>query len=278
VYEFRLTYDRSMAEPAVYYESTGSGEPLVLLHAAVADSRQWDDHVAAFAERYRVIRYDMQSFGRTPPAAEPVRRADELRDVLRALDVPRAHLVGVSNGGSTVIDFALLYPEMVGALILVATGVSGFEPADPSVVEAMLEQDALEEAAVARGDFDAAAEISMGVWLAGEGRRLEDIDRALRARVAEMTRQAIESSSKRNPTPQLEPGAGPRLGEIRAPTLAIVGEHEVPFVKATVEHVVKSIPGARKYELANAAHWLNVEHPAEFTRVVLDFLADHPFA
>ena len=153
----RLAYDRGMAEPAVYYESLGSGEPLVLLHAAVADSRQWDDHVAAFAERYRVIRYDMQGFGRTPPAAQPVRRADELYALLRALEVPRAHLVGVSNGGATAIDFTVLYPAMVGALIAVAPGLSGFEPADRSVVEAMLEQDEREAAAVARGDFDAAA-------------------------------------------------------------------------------------------------------------------------
>ena len=266
----------AIAEPAVYHESVGRGEPLVLLHAAVADSRQWDDHVAAFAERYRVIRYDMQGFGRTPPAAQPVRRADELYALLRALDVPRAHLVGVSNGGATAIDFTVLYPQMVGALIPVATGLSGFEPADRSVVEAMLEQDEREAAAVARGDFDAAAEISLGVWLAGEGRRLDDIDPALRARVAELTRQAIESSSRRHPTPQVEPGAGPRLGEIRAPTLVLVGDHEVPFVKATVDYVVRSIPGARKYEFANAAHWLNMEHPAEFTRVVLEFLAAHP--
>jgi 3-oxoadipate enol-lactonase len=272
-----LAYDRSMAEPAVYYESKGSGEPLVLLHAAVADSRQWDDQVAAFAERYRVIRYDMQSFGRTPPAAQPVRRADELYELMRALDVPRAHLVGVSNGGSAALDFTVLYPDMVGALIPVATGLSGFEPIDRSVVEAMLEQDELEQAAVARGDFDAATEISMGTWLAGEGRRVEDIDPALRVRVAEMTRHAIESSSKRHPTPRLEPGAAPRLGEIRAPTLVVVGDHEVPFVKATVNYVVQSIPGARKYEFANAAHWLNMEHPAEFTRVVLEFLAAHPF-
>jgi pimeloyl-ACP methyl ester carboxylesterase len=269
-------YDRGMAQPAVYYESVGSGEPLVLLHAAVADSRQWDDQVAAFAERYRVIRYDMQGFGRTPPAARPVRRADELHALLRALEVPRAHLVGVSNGGATAIDFAVLYPEMVGALIAVAPGLSGFEPADRSVVEAMLQQDQLEEAAVARGDLDAATEISLGVWLAGEGRRLDDIDPALRARVAELTRQAIESSSKRNPTPQLEPGAAPRLGEIRAPTLVLVGDHEVPLVKATVDYVVTSIPGARKHEFVNAAHWLNMEHPAEFTRVVLEFLAAHP--
>ena len=271
-----LAYDAGMAGPAVYYESLGSGEPLVLLHAAVADSRQWDDQFTAFAERYRVIRYDMQGFGRTPPAAQPVRRADELYALLRALDIPRAHLVGVSNGGATAIDFTILYPTMVGALIPVAPGLSGFEPVDRSVVQAMLEQDELERAAVTRGDFTAATQISMDTWLAGEGRQLEDIDPVLRARVAGMTRHALECSTRRNPTPQLEAGAAPRLGEIDVPTLVLVGDREVPLVRATVDCAVQSIPGARKYEFTNAAHWLNVEHPSEFNRVVLDFLAAHP--
>jgi pimeloyl-ACP methyl ester carboxylesterase len=57
--EWRLT----PADRVTYLEDIGTGKPLVLLHAAVADSRQWDPQIAAFSERYRVIRYDMQGFG-----------------------------------------------------------------------------------------------------------------------------------------------------------------------------------------------------------------------
>jgi 3-oxoadipate enol-lactonase len=260
----------------VHVEENGRGEPLILLHAAVADSRQWDDHVAAFAARYRVIRYDMQGFGQTPAVAEPVRRADELHGLLQQLDIRRAHLVGVSNGGSTAIDFAVLHPDMVGALVAVAPGLSGFEPADKVVVEAMLETDARENAALERGDLDAATQISMGVWLAGDGRRLDDIDPLVRARVAEMTRHALQFGQQRRPTPQLEPGAARRLHEISAPTLLLVGDHEVPFVKATVEFIARNVAGAQTYTFQNAAHWLNLEHPDEFNRIVLDFLAAHP--
>jgi 3-oxoadipate enol-lactonase len=265
-----------MTEPNVYYQRTGSGEPLVLLHAAVADSRQWDDQVPAFAERYQVIRYDMQGFGRTPPAEQPVRRADELLALLQALEVPRAHLLGVSNGGATAIDFAVLYPHMVGALIVVAPGLSGFVPPDQSVVDAMLADDAEQEAAMARGDIARVTQLSLQTWLAGEGRQLEDMDPTLRTRVAELTQRALETSSHGKSTPQLEPGAGGRLGEIRAPTLLLIGEHEVPFVKLVADAVVHGIPGAERHEFRNAAHWLNLEHPAEFNRVVLEFLAAHP--
>jgi pimeloyl-ACP methyl ester carboxylesterase len=260
----------------VYYEESGSGEPLVLLHAAVADCRQWDANAGAFASRYRVIRYDMQGFGKTPAAEQPRRRADELRELLETINVSRAHLVGVSNGGSAAIDFAVLYPEMVGALVAVAPGLSGFEPRNKAALDAMLEADQREEEAVARGDLEAATWLSMGTWLAGHGRNLESIDPELRERVAEMTRAALESSSHLRRTPQLEPGAASQLANLRVPTLVLVGEHEVPFVKDIVDVVASSIPGAQTYVFPNAAHWLNLEHPEEFNRVVGDFLAAHP--
>src|SRR2546430_1095734 len=118
-----------MTETAPYFEDVGAGEPVVLLHAAIADSRQWDDNMAAFTARYRVLRYDMQGFGRTPAAAAPVTRSEELLELLQRRSVPKAHLVGVSNGGSAALDFAVVYPERVGALVLVAPGISGIGPA-----------------------------------------------------------------------------------------------------------------------------------------------------
>ncbi len=50
---------------SLYYECAGQGYPLVLIHAGIADSRMWDEQVAAFAPRYRVIRYDVRGFGQT---------------------------------------------------------------------------------------------------------------------------------------------------------------------------------------------------------------------
>src|SRR5712691_428055 len=101
-----------MRSSPLYFESVGSGEPLVLIHAAVADLRMWDEQVSAFAEKYRVIRYDAQGFGKSPAAVDPMPRAEDLHELLRTLGIGRAHLVGVSNGGSTALDFAILYPRM----------------------------------------------------------------------------------------------------------------------------------------------------------------------
>lgn len=268
-----------MPQEAPYFEDVGSGEPVVLLHAAIGDSRQWDPQMAAFTGRYRVIRYDMQGFGQTPAAEAPVSRADELLDVLQRLDVPRAHLVGVSNGGSAALDFAVLYPERVGALALVAPGISGLryeDVGDRSLFDFDAAQEELEEQALAASDLDRAANISMQTWLGGYGRPLSAVSPEVLPHVRQLTQHAQQRAAGRQPTPDISPGAARRLDSVKAPTLLIVGEYELPNVRAMLDFVERGVAGARRVEFANAAHWLNVEHPAQFNQVVLEFLKAHP--
>jgi pimeloyl-ACP methyl ester carboxylesterase len=78
----------------------------VLLHAGIADSSTWDEQVAAFAARYRVIRFDAQGFGRSPVAVEPKTRAQDVFDLLHVLGVGKAHVLGLSMGGGPAVDFA----------------------------------------------------------------------------------------------------------------------------------------------------------------------------
>ena len=259
----------------LYVESTGAGEPLVLVHAGVADCHMFDAQVAAFAPRYRVIRYDAQGFGRSPMAQAPRPRAEDLLTVLRAQGVERAHLVGVSMGGATVIDFAVEHPEMVGALIPVASGVSGLDrPADPWLVA----QNALEDAALERGDLDAAEQADLQTWLAGPRRRLAEMDPAVVALLAPMARSVLQGDLVRKATPQIEPPAAGRLGEIRAPTLVLVGDLDVDAVLATTDVLARGIPGARKQVLTGTAHLPNLEQPDTFNTLILAFLAEHPLS
>src|SRR5215216_7930834 len=86
----------------IYYEAAGEGEPLVLVHAGIADSRMWEGQIAAFAERYRVIRYDLRGFGKTEMVEGPFSHHEDLRGLLDFLGVRRTHLVGCSMGGGVV--------------------------------------------------------------------------------------------------------------------------------------------------------------------------------
>jgi 3-oxoadipate enol-lactonase len=268
-----------MAENGPYYDEVGTGEPVVLLHAAVADSRQWDVQVPAFARRYRVIRYDMQGFGQTPAASSPLTRADELLALMDQLAIPKAHLVGVSNGGSAALDFSVQHPDRVGALVLVAPGISGLRLADIGGDEAIFEFDAAQEereqAAVAAGDFASATDVSLQTWLAGYGRQLADMSPSIVTPIREITQHAIRRGVGRAPAPEISPGAAHRLQSVSAPTLFIIGEYDLPNVRAMTEFAARNIAGAQVVEFANAAHWLNVEYPTRFNQVVLDFLAAH---
>ena len=113
----------------LYYEVMGAGHPLVLLHEGIADSRMYDDQFNAFAQRYRVVRFDLRGFGQSdlPPGDEPVALYEDLYGLLALLGIKKTYVLGMSMGGAIALDFTLAHPVMVDALILVAPGVSGYD-------------------------------------------------------------------------------------------------------------------------------------------------------
>lgn len=260
----------------LYYEVAGSGPAVVLLHEGIADSRMWDDHFAALAERYHVLRYDLRGFGRSTLPGGPFSHADDLRALLDVAGIDRAALVGASFGARVAVDFAVVHPGRVAALVLAVPGIRGKEwSAD--VQRAWQE----EEAALESGDLGRAVEVNLRTWVDGM-RKPGSADPAVRARVAEMQLQAFrvqvpayESDSPPGPEAKPDPPSVDRLGEIAAPTLLLVGEHDVPDIRDNAELLATSIPGARLEVFPDVAHMLPMERPDAFTAVVLDFLAEH---
>lgn len=103
----------------LYFEMTGSGEPIVLIHGGQMDCRIWDAEVELLRSNYRVIRYDVRGYGRSPAPTEVYSLHEDLARLLDRLEVPKAHLVGLSLGGAAAIDFAIAHPERVGKLVVV---------------------------------------------------------------------------------------------------------------------------------------------------------------
>ena len=122
----------------IYYEVEGEGPDLTLIHAGVAHLRMWDAQVAAWSDRYRVIRYDTRGFGRTTCEDVPYSNVDDLRAVLDALGVGQTHLLGLSRGGMIALDFSVAHPDRVRSLVWVAGGVRGLDVADDPRLEALL--------------------------------------------------------------------------------------------------------------------------------------------
>jgi 3-oxoadipate enol-lactonase len=254
----------------LYYQVQGSGHPVVLLHAGIADSRMWEDQFALWAERYQVIRYDNRGFGRSTMPPGPFAWRDDLAELLRLLDISRAALVGASMGGAAAIDLALTRPDLVEALVLVGSGLGGMEAPYTSEEERLFSQ---VEVAGEAGDFGTANDLEVHIWVDGPTRDPKDVAAGVRERVREMNLQTFlrhDEFEQAQPLP-LEPPASARLVDIQAPTLVVVGEQDLNGIQGIADHLATTIPSARKVTLPNTAHVPNMERTETFNRLVLDF-------
>src|SRR5262245_30001620 len=252
-------------EPVLFYETVGQGPPVVLIHGGQMDRRMWDPQFELFGRSFRVVRYDVRNYGRSATAAVPYSDVDDLLALLDELKIAKAHLVGLSLGGRIAIDFTLEHPDRVASLMAVAPGLSGFQ-FEGGRWPAML-------AAAQEKGGEAAAEI----WLKDPYMvpAMEHADLAPRLR-----QLAVENGRAWLANPLLEKGivrpAAGRLGEIRVPTLIVVGDRDVPDMQKIADKLAAEVKGSRKVVIAGAGHISNMEKPEEFDRVVLEFLRAQP--
>lgn len=256
----------------LFYRTAGDGPPLLLLHAGICDGRMWDDHIGDFARSHRVIAPDFRGFGQTKMVAGPFAHRHDLRALLDHLGVGRAILVGASMSGQTTLDFVLEYSSRVEALILVASALSGYRFMDAGTRAAWKASDAALEA----GRHDEAAEIEMKTWVAGPRRSLDRIDPSVRQRVRDMLLQSYATPPDLGDEQPLDPPAVGRLGEVRVPTLIIVGDEGQPDVSVVAGLLESGIAGARKVVMRGAAHLPNMEQPTVFSRIAGEFLTGLP--
>ncbi len=112
----------------LHYEVAGSGQPLVFIHAGVADSRQWNSEFQAFSETHQVVRFDQRGYGRSKPVEGEYSRLNDLTKLIAHLELDGPPiLIGCSMGGGTAIDYALENPHGVKALVLVDSAPAGLK-------------------------------------------------------------------------------------------------------------------------------------------------------
>jgi 3-oxoadipate enol-lactonase len=255
----------------LHHEVEGSGPAVVFVHSGIADSRSWDPQWSSF-ERYRRIRLDLRGFGRSPVGTLPLGHARDVAELLDELGVSGAALVGCSLGGRVALELAIARPDLVGALVLVGAALPGHEWSEEGRAYGQAEDEAVE-----RGDLDAATELNLRMWVDGPRRSPADVDPAVREKLREMQRHALDLQapvwSELAEERLVEDLAG-RLSEVRVPTLVLVGEEDVSDIHAIAARLAAGIPGARTATIARAAHVPNLERPADFDALVLGFLAD----
>ncbi len=252
----------------IHYEERGAGTAVILIHAGVVNMGMWDDQMEAFARHHRVIRYDIRGWGKTAAPPGQFSDHDDLRGLLDHLGIAQGALIGCSVGGKIALDFALSYPEMATRLVLVGSGLGGYE----FTMEGMLERAEAMRAAYEHGKLDQAVEISTTVWYDGLTRRPEQVNQQGRVKISQLIHHTFSLPEDEGERQELAPPAIERLADIPVPTLIILGEYDVPDIHAIVKLLANEMPNAQQIRMADTAHMLNMENPMEFNQLVLEFL------
>lgn len=255
----------------LYYEVAGDGPPLVLIHAGFLDSRMWDDQFRLFAKTHRVVRYDVRGFGKSDRPSKKFSDAADLLSLVQHLKLEKLVLVGVSNGGRIALDFIVQHPERVEKLVLVATGVHGYEvsgPEEDRVWEEFEKKMKPQEDLVREGKLREAVEMDVNAWASAQSPRSREHILSIALENAHIL---SNHPGKLQVSP--DPPAFKRLSEIRVPTLLIIGDRDVEGMRLIVERLHGMIPGSEKVVIPGADHIVNASRPEEFNQAVYNFLA-----
>ena len=250
------------------YDEAGRGNAVVMIHGGFLNKEMWDGLFQELAADYRVIRYDARNHGRSRTEKGTFTHYEDLKLLMDKLRVDKAVIMGLSMGGYIATELALKHPERVSGLILVAPGLSGYNWHGPEI-EAFAEK---YTAADASGDREKIIEVFMEAWTYGPKRRAGDLPQALVDRVKGMMRTSLAAQNKDSVEARLTPLAAGRLGEIKAPTMAIVGDLDMPDILEIVGLLGSSVPDFEKVLIPGVAHMVNLERPDEFSAAVRRFL------
>lgn len=249
----------------IYCEELGEGQCIILIHGFAMDTRTWDRQFGVFAQRFRVVRYDLRGFGKSDLPKAQYSTLDDLRVMMDRFDIEKACIIGISLGGSLAVEFALTHPDRVTGLVLAGSTLRGYPYSDDYVKEF------LHYRKIARREGTAVAQSELlGNPL------LRSI--AQKPALFELVKTMIRDYSgfhwlTHDPHRVFYPPAIARLSEIACPVQIIFGQHDIPDLQGVADQLIREIKHARTVMIPDVGHIVNMEAPEQFNRIVLDFLS-----
>ncbi len=253
--------------PRIAFDRAGAGEVVVFLHGIGGNRTNWHAQLPVFAADYLAVAWDARGYGLSDDYEGPLDFADFAGDIVRLLkhlDVPTAHIVGLSMGGRIALDFAARYPEMLSTLTLSGTRASFAQrtPAEREEFVRLRRKPLVEDGKEPKDIAPIVAKTLLG-----------------RGSTEAHFRQLVESISdlhKESYIKTIEASTyydrSAALGDIRVPTLLIYGGDDRLNRPELGREIAAQIKGARFVEIPDAGHLCNIEAPDAFNEAVLAFL------
>lgn len=252
-----------MLDANVQLIKKGSGPPLILLHCLGVDHRFWD-FAKPLAQDFTLYRYDLPGHGVSPlsqGAYSIADLADQLAAIMNEQAIARAHIGGISLGGLIAQDFAARYPERVDRLVLVDT--------TPRYTDEMQQMWA-ERAATARAKGVAVmVDALLGIWFSKQAIARNDAGVAyVRETLTRCNGEAYALACEALAAADLSAG----LGSIKAKTLVVCGDDDIPSFLDAARHLASSIPDAKLEWISGTRHASVLEKPADAVSLLRSFL------
>jgi pimeloyl-ACP methyl ester carboxylesterase len=257
----------------LYYEEVGSGIPVVLVHEFAGDLRSYEMQMRYFGQRYRCIAYNARGY---PPSDVPndsesysqARARDDIRAVLDALKIEKAHIVGLSMGGFATLHFGFTYSDRARSLVIAGCGYG----ATPDKRTQFAEE---AEAAARKFEQDGMAKAAEGYALGPTRVQFQNKDpRGWREFADQLKQNSTEGAArtmrgvqKRRPSlfDLVE-----NMKTISVPTLIMTGDEDWPCLEPGIL-MKRTIPTAALVVMPNAGHTINLEDPAAFNQHIAEF-------
>lgn len=257
-----------VAGARVWYEDlpgtrTADGEVVVLLHAAGTDSSMWDALLPALPDEHRLVRLDFPGSGRSPRPDSPVDLVRLTGELLDAIGVTGAVLVGVSMGGTVALDLAAERPDLVsGVLGMSCAGHDHLADEGPDYAGIGV------FVALASGDQPAAVQRYLDLWCGS--RATPESDDEVRQQVEANIDAMLLTLGGLLLLPTWP--TDERLARLTVPTQLVYGEDDDPALWRAGLRLAATIPGCRATLMSGTDHLVPLRRPQECARLVRQFV------
>lgn len=254
----------------LYYETHGTGEPLILISGFASGAWLWFRQIEELAKHFQVITFDPRGIGKskvdekTSISISDI--ADDVAQILSELKIEKATILGTSFGGFVVQDFALRYPEKLNKLILVCTSFGGKNHVLPNNFEVLT--------------------------AFGSTENLNSSERIRKFMIPAFTKEFVQNNfdiveqtcelREQNEVPesvylqQLQSATTfdleSEIAQITAETLIITGDNDQVVPMRNSINLAKLIPNSKLEIVKNSGHLFFIEQAEKFNRIVIDFV------